>query len=129
MGKYEPLARFLAAQSKPRVRANFREIERVLGFSLPQSAKEYEAWWSNNGSGHSHAQAWLGTGWRTEDLNLGKSEVTFARVDAAPRGRTAHPRPDPWGCMAGTVTIFSGTDLTRPTDEEWNAEKGLILDE
>ncbi|MGA3310453.1 MAG: hypothetical protein ABSD08_17860 [Xanthobacteraceae bacterium] len=34
---------------------------------------------------------------------------------------------DPWGCMAGTVTILPGTDLTAPSDDKWNAEEGLLL--
>jgi hypothetical protein len=35
----------------------------------------------------------------------------------------AQPKRDPWGCMAGTVTIMPGVDLTAPTEEAWNAEK------
>jgi hypothetical protein len=31
--------------------------------------------------------------------------------------------------MAGTVTIMPGTDLTKPTGEEWNDEKGFLLNE
>ena len=29
------------------------------------------------------------------------------------------PKRDPWGCMAGTVTIMPGVDLTEPADPEW----------
>jgi len=36
---------------------------------------------------------------------------------------------DPWGCMAGTVTILPGTDLTAPSDEIWTAEEGHLLNE
>jgi hypothetical protein len=31
--------------------------------------------------------------------------------------------------MAGTVTIMPGVDLTKPTGDTWNAEKGQILNE
>ena len=36
---------------------------------------------------------------------------------------------DPWGCMAGTVTIMPGVDLTAPSGEKWNAEEGRLLNE
>jgi hypothetical protein len=29
---------------------------------------------------------------------------------------------DPWGCMAGTITIMPDADLTAPSGEVWNAE-------
>ena len=35
-----------------------------------------------------------------------------------------HARKDPWGCMAGTVTIMPGTDLTAPSGDERDAPKG-----
>ena len=105
---------------------SFAEIEKELGFKLPRSAYVYEAWWSNNETGHSHARAWLEPGWRTEDVDIAGKKVTFARV--APSD-TAKRRGDPWGCMAGTVTLMPGTDLTAPVDLEWSAEKGLLLNE
>jgi len=30
---------------------------------------------------------------------------------------------DPFGCMAGTVTILPGTDLTAPSDDTWNTKE------
>lgn len=129
MGKYEPLPQFLASRRDPRIRMGFASIEKILGFRLPKSAYRYEAWWSNNETGHSHARAWLSAGWRTEDVDLAGRTVTFVRVEAAERGSPSRRKIDPWGCMAGTVTIMPGTDLTAPADEEWNAEKGLLLNE
>lgn len=130
MSKYEPLSRLLNGQGRAVVRMDFPEIETVLGFKLPKSAKEYEAWWSNNEVGHSHAKAWLGVGWKTKDLNLASKEVTFVRIAAPESSRpTSDRRSDPWGCMTGTVTIAPGTDVAAPSDDEWNAEKGLLLNE
>jgi len=122
MGKYEPLEKFLKGQRAKRWRVGFREIEALLGFKLPQSAFKYPAWWSNDETGHSHAKAWLDAGWRTEEVDLAARKLTFARVHSG----KATPA-DPWGCMAGTVTILPGTDLTVPTGE-WNAEAGRLLD-
>ncbi|HWK94845.1 MAG TPA: hypothetical protein VNR39_05435 [Pseudolabrys sp.] len=122
MSKYEPLPQFLSSVGGAAHRLRFGEIERILGFKLPKSAYEHEAWWSNNATGHSHARAWLKFGWRTESVDLASRKVTFSRAQAAPK-----PDSDPWGCMAGTITVMPGVDLTMPTDERWNAEEGRLL--
>jgi hypothetical protein len=123
MGKYEPLESFLKGRRTGRWRAGFREIEGLLGFKLPQSALKYPAWWSNDETGHSHAKAWLDAGWRTEEVDLESRKLTFARVEPPSRKSSSL---DPWGCMAGTVTIMPGTDLTAPT-EDWNAEADRLI--
>jgi hypothetical protein len=127
MSKYEPLPQFLGSVGGAAHRMSFHEIERVLGFKLPKSAYEHEAWWSNNSTGHSHAKAWLKFGWRTEAVDLAARKVTFQRLQQADSG--PQPKSDPWGCMAGTITIMSGTDLTAPSGEMWNAERGGLLNE
>lgn len=128
MSKYEPLQQFLASVGGGAHRMSFSEIERILGFKLPKSAYEHEAWWSNNATGHSHARAWLKFGWRTEAVDLAARKVTFQRGSLPP-----HPRPsqkrDPWGCMAGTVTFVPDVDLTAPAGDKWNAEEGRLLNE
>ncbi len=127
MSKYEALPQFLARVDHEDYRMSFSEIERVLGFKLPKSAYEHEAWWSNNATGHSHARAWLKFGWRTEAVDLAARRVTFRR-SPKPASAVPHQR-DPFGCMAGTVTIMPGTDLTAPQDDKWNAEEGRLLNE
>jgi hypothetical protein len=127
MSKYEALPQFLRRTDRSLQRMSFRQIEGVLGFKLPKSAYEHEAWWSNNATGHSHARAWLKFGWRTEAVDLAGRKVTFRRAAAAPAASSE--RGDPWGCMAGTVTILPGTDLTAPSGESWNAEEGRLLNE
>lgn len=129
MGKYEPLPQFLAATGGSKKTMSFAQIERVLGFPLPKSAYEYEAWWSNNAAGHSHARAWVEAGWKTESVNLAERKVTFLRGINANEMKKSSPKRDPWGCMAGTVTILPGTDLTAPSGEIWNAEEGRFLNE
>jgi hypothetical protein len=128
MSKYEALPQFLARADRAAQRMSFSEIERVLGFKLPASAYQHEAWWSNNATGHSHAQAWLESGWRTEAVDLAGRKVTFCR-STPPPSVPASQKHDPWGCMAGTVTILPGTDLTAPSDEKWNAEQGHLSNE
>ena len=126
MSKYEPLPQFLASAPGSVKRLSFTEIEGILGFKLPKSAYEHEAWWSNNGTGHSHARAWLNAGWRTQEIDLSGRKVTFHRLRPVSAGQRDK---DPWGCMADTVTIMPGTDLTQPTGERWNAEEGQLINE
>lgn len=125
MSKYEPLPRFLKASAVSIQRLTFGEIERILGFKLPKSAYEHEAWWSNNATGHSHARVWLDAGWRTQDVDLGGRNITFLRA----KPLVASPPRDPWGCMAGTVTIMTDVDLTAPAGGPWNAQEGRLLNE
>lgn len=127
MGKYDPLEKFLRSLGTAHYRASFQEVEKLVGFKLPRSALKHPAWWSNDETGHSHARAWLHAGWRTEALDLASRKVTFKRVTAA--APATPPRTDPWGCMAGTVTIFPGTDVTAPTGDGWSAERGQLLNE
>ena len=126
MSKYEALPQFLASVGGAAHRMSFREIETVLGFKLPKSAYEHEAWWSNNATGHSHARAWLKFGWRTEAVDLAGRKVTFQRDGPIPLvGVVA--KADPWGCMAGTVTFMPGTDLTAPAAKvERRGRPGLL---
>ena len=129
MSKYEPLPQFLSSQRGSMKRMSFAEIERILGFKLPTSAYKHEAWWSNNATGHSHAHAWLSAGWRTQEVDIGGRKVTFQKVESHPEFPPSSPKRDPWGCMAGTVTIMPGVDLTAPSGEKWNAEEGRLLNE
>jgi hypothetical protein len=84
MSKYEPLADFLHSRSQPVWEADFSAIERVLGFPLPKSARQYHAWWANqSGEGHSQTVGWRSAGWKTSQLDLNMHRVTFERESAA----------------------------------------------
>lgn len=125
MSKYEPLPQFLSGKSVSSLRLAFREIEDILGFTLPKSAYAHEAWWSNNETGHSHARAWIRAGWRTAAVDLAGRMVTFERQASA----VSKPKGDPFGCMAGTITFVPGIDLTAPSGDPWNAELGRLVNE
>lgn len=80
MTKYSTLGHRLAAKGLARVTLTFEEVESLLGFSLPRSARLYPAWWANvTGGSHSHAQGWLAAGFETRDLDLGRRKITFVR--------------------------------------------------
>ncbi len=126
MSKYQVLPQYLDQADRMVQRMSFSEIEGILGFKLPKSAYRHEAWWSNNETGHSHARAWLKSGWRTEAVDLTRRQVTFLRAGQFPLLDTSPRKRDPWGCMAGTITILPGVDLTAPAGEKWNAEEGRL---
>lgn len=80
MGKYDPLARQLGQTSSEEWTASFAEIERILGFSLPPSARRHRPWWSNSSNNaHSQAQSWIGAGWETQEVDLEHERVRFVR--------------------------------------------------
>ncbi|MCE7989369.1 MAG: DUF4268 domain-containing protein [Caldilinea sp. CFX5] len=80
-GKYGPLQAWLLQQpaATEQVQLSFEQIEQILGDTLPDSARTHQAWWSNGTVGHSHAQAWLGAGWRVQAFDLNQSIVAFER--------------------------------------------------
>ena len=86
-GKYASLYRhLLSTRCEPEWRTTFGEIEAILGFRLPDSARLYRPWWSNSkhGSGHSHAFAWQAAGWRTREVDIEAETLVFARGEGAP---------------------------------------------
>lgn len=122
MTVYAPMMQFLTAQAADRIRLDFREVERILGRPLPKSAGDYQAWWANDPT-HSQAKAWLEAGWQTENLNLGGRTVEFVRVLKPVRAPASAAVPtDPWGALAGSVTILDEAALTSPSGEIWDVE-------
>ena len=97
MSKYDRLGKHLAGLDRTSSHTlSFDGIEAILGFALPRSARQYQAWWANQvGSGHVQANAWLDNGWHTERLSLSRRQVTFTPVATprAPKGvRGSGPR-------------------------------------
>ena len=66
-GKYRRLYTHLCSLPAQAWRTTFGEIESILGFELPASARLHRPWWSNQrgGNGHSQAIAWSVAGWET----------------------------------------------------------------
>ena len=84
-GKYAPLYRRLLKTPGPNWRVSFSELEAILGFNLPNSARLYRPWWSNqkHGAGHSHALAWSAAGWKTRFVDLEAETLVFERIQAS----------------------------------------------
>lgn len=76
-GKYQALQDHLFSLSDTAWQTTFEEIEKVIGDSLPESARKHQAWWANQGSGHS--QYWQRAGWKTADVDVENERLTFVR--------------------------------------------------
>lgn len=123
MSKYDPLTRHLNARHSAQVPMRFDEIERLLGFDLPPSARKHRAWWSNNASNSVMTKAWLAAGYHSEQVDLEGEKLVFTRLnEVVAREKPELPmagRHPLIGCMAGTMTIAPETDLTEPTTPDW----------
>jgi hypothetical protein len=90
--KYSKLAEYLASLDAQQWTASFEQVERVLQFRLPQSAREHQAWWSNQM--RSQSLGWQLAGWKTTDLDLENERVTFVYVAGDdPRPEVPHIEP------------------------------------
>ena len=87
-GKYQRLYTYLRSLQVEEWRTSFSEIEAVVGFDLPPSARLHRPWWGNqkSGNGHSHALAWSIAGWETAEVDMDAETLLFRRT---------HPRPVP----------------------------------
>ena len=81
-GKYRRLYEFLSGLKSPEWRTSFDEVETVLGFQMPPSARLHRPWWGNqkSGNGHSHALAWSMAGWETAEVDMEAETLLFRRV-------------------------------------------------
>ena len=80
MSKYEKLGTFLRAQHALELPMTFAEIESVIGYPLPRSAR-YAAWWSNHPSNNVMTRIWLAAGFKTEQVDVEKKKLVFRRAN------------------------------------------------
>ncbi|MCY3801842.1 MAG: hypothetical protein OXG46_09695 [Chloroflexi bacterium] len=80
-GKYRRLYTHLRGLGTQEWRTSFGEIESILGFELPASARLYRPWWANQtaGNGHSQALAWGMAGWETAQVDLEAETLLLRR--------------------------------------------------
>ena len=80
-GKYQRLYEHLCGLRTREWRTSFGEIESIIGFELPASARLYRPWWANqsSGNGHSQALAWGIAGWETAEVDMDAETLLFRR--------------------------------------------------
>ncbi len=66
--KYIKLKMYLQRSTEPIVKLTFKDIEEIIGNTLPKSAYDHaEAWWANDYTrSHSQAIAWIDAGYETD---------------------------------------------------------------
>lgn len=79
MGKYDPLHKYLRRRAGSEVRLSFRDIERIIGALLPNSAARAQ-WWANEQqpeTRHVQSIAWRDAGYEAQLVE--EEEVVFRR--------------------------------------------------
>ena len=130
-GKYAPLYAHLCARSGREWRTTFSELERILGFALPSSARVHRPWWSNPGrsGGHSHALSWVAAGWRTGSVDMEAETLTFVRSEGTAEGDAARGATDPEGSRRISLEdIFTPHDFG-PWPEGFRCNREELYDD
>jgi len=91
MSKYLKLTLHLAELDASAWETSFEEVEDVLGLPLPGSARQYPAWWANQGRAQS--LAWESAGWHTTAVDVERQKVTFIYVGDREEADAASVRP------------------------------------
>ena len=83
-GKYQRLYSHLCGLATREWKTTFSEIESLIGFGLPASARLHRPWWSNQagGNGHSQALAWGAAGWETAEVDMEAETLLLRRKPA-----------------------------------------------
>ncbi len=76
--KYRGLAEYLLSSNETRVTLNYSQIEEILGFALPETAKKFkQSYWANTET-HSYASCWMAVGYKTR-VDVESDTVTFIK--------------------------------------------------
>ena len=79
--KYQALQAHLNRRNGRAELLSFEDIEDIIGKQLPMSATKHRAFWANDQEGyHSHAQAWMGAGYRVAYVDREDKIVRFERT-------------------------------------------------
>jgi hypothetical protein len=124
--KYSNLGEFLHDQKNSSILLTFAEVERIIGYKLPRSAR-YPAWWSNNPSNNVMTKVWLAAGFKTEQVDTEGKKLVFRRVEGKslannPKGEMPGSEKGYYpfyGTMKGLIRIPPDVDLTEPADPDW----------
>ncbi|MDB5445707.1 MAG: hypothetical protein JWQ97_1024 [Phenylobacterium sp.] len=82
MSKYQPLSERLAASPGDEWLTSFAELEGLLGFPLPKTARTSRTWWANDPQ-KAHSRSWAAHGWAVGDVDHAAERVMFRRGAAS----------------------------------------------
>ena len=76
--KYRGLAEYLLSTNETRVTLSYSQIEEILGFALPDTARKFkQSYWANTET-HSYASSWMAVGYKTR-VDVDSDTVTFIK--------------------------------------------------
>lgn len=76
--KYRKLAEYLLSSNEVRVTLSYSQIEEILGFALPDTARNHRpSFWANTKT-HSYASSWMSAGYKAQ-IDPHSSNVTFVK--------------------------------------------------
>lgn len=138
MSKYKPLEEYLSRSQEHSIKLTFKQVEEIIGTPLPPSATRYRGWWSNNPHNGVIAHSWLNAGYKSAQVDMKSQTLFFVKTryqttdnSLLEKDSTTKSPITEWIAgndssdlevlmkLRGTVTIMPGTDLTAPSDEEW----------
>ena len=76
--KYRGLAEYLLSSNETRITLSYSQIEEILGFALPDTARKFkQSYWANTET-HSYASSWMAVGYKTR-VDIESDTVTFIK--------------------------------------------------
>ena len=76
--KYRGLAEYLLSSNETRITLTYSQIEEILGFQLPATARKFkQSYWANTET-HSYSSSWLAVGYKTR-VDSNTYTVTFIK--------------------------------------------------
>ena len=76
--KYRGLAEYLLSSNERKVTLSYSQIEEILGFALPETARKFkQSYWANTET-HSYASSWMAIGYKTR-VDIDSDTVTFIK--------------------------------------------------
>ena len=128
MGKYDPLAHYLSRIEGESVDVSFSQVEKILGFQLPNSAYRHQAWWANESHGsHSHSRSWQEAGWDTCQVNTTQRTVRFERRRSRPDGFPSPPTPNPSEARGATTDLEIEALISKATTVTGIEDRDALL--
>lgn len=132
LSKYDSLTAYLEGLTTSSCRMRFDEIEQVLQFNLPKSARTYPAWWQNESARPGRqCRAWINAGFVTEQVDLAGEAVTFRRSDSTPiakaKRRPKQRKHPPTASSALSASPGGRIDVS--IDMQWKQLGMLALDQ
>ena len=88
--KYYKLKSFFAKCTSASITLTFKEMERIGGITIPETARKNKQWWYPRKDYNRIAEAWISEGYCMRKLNLPDGKVTFHRRIKTPNSRCSY---------------------------------------